>query len=529
MRAETGSSAVTIAMAMLVIMGMAAISIDAAGVGFNERRQGQSAADTAVMSGAIGELLGEDDATKVTEILDIARDNLNLSYTPQEWEELWEGCIDPDRTAVDLGLAEPVSFDPMPKPSAWIDAADSPPNLTTLDCISKSSSFLRVRIPDQIRETSFGKVIGFDNVTTSAVATARIEPLSDFDGLLPFGIPASAGNGEQCLSTNPSGLVEDPCQGPTGGGFGAINSEFFGDFHDSTPLCGNPGAPELSQNVALGVDHFVDIWTNPNGLPDDQPHPGDVTVSGYTDISFDQCRLVGGVKVHQQAPAQEFPVNALRVDTGFSQVSAVEAGLISNDSFLGEPSRLQRNNDVIGWPTETVVKKRSGATEVLYELDDRGPWHYLIGNGPCDGSTYSGLATTADKLIRFEECLNTGQPDVFDTDIQDSPRFAWAPHYFHDLTASGTWYPVKAYKVVYLGGLWFNCTAVPGNCGAIFYPDEDIDDPTGEICDAFAGGCKELSIDQLSGWVLPDQMVPASVKASFPGGDVSPFAVSLFR
>lgn len=528
-RNDRGASAVTIAISMVVIMGIAAVAIDAAGFGFNERRQSQSAADTAVMSGAVGELLNESDDLKVSEVLRIARANLNQTYGDGEWEAIWEGCVDPAKDSLDLGLGAPVRFDPMPKPSAWVGAGDPAPNFTTLDCISQSSSFIRVRIPDQIRDTTFAKVIGFDDLTTSASAVALFNPMSLFDGLIPFGIPASAGNGEQCLSTNPSGIVEPPCQGPTGGGFGAINSEFFGDFHASSPLCGNPGATQLSQNVALGIDHFVDIWSNPDGLSDNQPHPGDVVVSGYTDISYDQCRIVGGTKEHQQAPAQDFPVNAFRVDTGFSQVSAVEAGLISNSLFLGQPSRLQQNNTVPGWPTENIVKRRTGATETIYEVDDRGPWHYLVGSGPCDGSSYDASMPTDMKVQRFDQCLQTGQMDAFSADISDSSRFAWAPQYFHDLTPSGTWYPVKAYRMVFLGGLWFNCTAVPGNCGAVFYPDETIDGPSGEVCDAFGGGCRQLNIDQLSGWILPDDMVPASVRAAFPGGQVSPFDVSLFR
>ena len=59
----------------------AAVAIDATGLGFNERRQDQTAADTAVMSGALGFILGEDDVSKVSKTLEVARANLDTTYT----------------------------------------------------------------------------------------------------------------------------------------------------------------------------------------------------------------------------------------------------------------------------------------------------------------------------------------------------------------------------------------------------------------------------------------------------------------
>ena len=52
---------------------------------------------------------------------------------------------------------------------------------------------------------------------------------------------------------------------------------------------------------------------------------------------------------------------------------------------------------------------------------------------------------------------------------------------------------------------------------------------TGDRPDAFGGGCRELNLDQMSAWVLPDEAVPESVASAFPGGDVSPFEATLYR
>jgi hypothetical protein len=520
---DDGASAIIIAFTMVLVMGLAALVIDATGAGFNERRQSQTAADTAVMAGAMGYVLGETDDVKVNNVLDVARANLDTEYSDAEWQALWEACQDPDINAVDVGTGTPEQFFPMANPFPS-------PSTPTLECVSESSSYIRVVIPNQEVDTTFGKVIGFDSLETYAVAIARIESDENANGLLPFGIPGGAADGEACLSTNPSGTAEPPCQGPTAGGFGAINSEFFGDFFGS-PSCSFPGSPELAQNVALGIDHFVDVWSadsaNAAGVSIGDPHPGNVTVGGYSDVSYDQCAIVGGV-VEPQVSGHEFPANTLNADSGFSQAAAVEEGLISDATFFGEPSRLQNTSN----PTQDLVKRRQGANNVVYPLDDRGPWDYLTGSGACSSASYNGLNTDA-KVALFQTCLSgySGTSDIFDTDIGDSPRFAWAPQYWHALAGtSNAWYPVEQYRMVFVGGLWFNCDASsPGNCGAIFYPDADSEDGNAEICDAQGSTCQLLNLDQMSAWILPDEAVPDSVRASFPSGDPSPFVPTLYR
>ena len=433
---ERGATALVIAASMVLIMGIAAVTIDATGMGFNERRQDQTAADTAVMAGALGYLLGETDETKVTKALEIARTNLDTTYTDAEWQAMWESCTDPEATVtgIDLGTGAPLVFNPMTKPAAWGSG--------TLDCISKSTSFMRVRIPDQTVDTTFGKVIGFDSIDTHAVAVARIESNDEFEGLFPFGIPGGSSSGELCLNASAGGTTQEPCQGPSSGGFGPINSEFFGDFF-GTQDCGTAGAVELRQNIALGLDHFVDKWSAADaaaeGVVTGSLHPGDPAIFTYQNVSYDQCRIFGGVLQHEQ-PGQEFPPNTFRVTTGFAGQD-VAAGLISNDTFLGQPSRLQNTTN----PTRPIVNKRSGGIEIIYDLDNVGLWEYLIdipGASPgntCDESTYAGL-TTDDKIIRIQDCLTnySGTSELFVEEIGDSPRLAWAPEYWHAASTSGS-------------------------------------------------------------------------------------------
>lgn len=160
-RSERGATAVVVAISMLVIMGFAALVIDL-GAGFNERAQDQSAADASVMAGAI-EVLGNAEAMR-DKALEYARSNLDTTYTDAEWASTWESCSDPEKASLGLGLT------PVPGPAAdgnWT-------GVSQLDCISTGSGgFLRVRIPDQIVATTFGKTMGADQLEASAAAVAR--------------------------------------------------------------------------------------------------------------------------------------------------------------------------------------------------------------------------------------------------------------------------------------------------------------------------------------------------------------------
>ncbi len=517
-RGDRGATALLVAISLLVLIGMAAIAIDVTGMGFNERRQDVTAADTGVMAGATGFALGENNQLIVSKVLELTRANLDTTFTNAEWRAAWQSCTDPERVNFDVGTGTPVTFQPMAEPAAWGSG--------TLDCISTGSSYLRVRVPNQFIDTSFAKVIGFDTVMTAADAVARIEPGGGFGGILPFGISGGTGVGEICLKSSGSGTAFPPCLGPTAGGFGEIDSELFGDFF-GTPDCGNPGAPELAQNVALGVDHFVALWpatdAAANGVTVGSAHPGDGTVGGYQNVGFDRCTISGGVVVPTTPPAgHNFPPNTFRVGIGFSP-APVEQGLISNTTFLGSKSRLQQGTN----PTRDIIKSKTGATTVTYRLDNVGPWDYLIGTGACAPAAYTPAMTTDAKNAQFQNCLTTysGSADIFDATIADSPRFAWAPEYWHAPSSTGlSWQPVLRYRMVFIGGVFFNCSGIA--CAVNFYPDTDFTTP---ICDPGGGSnCKVLNLDQLSAWLLPDDAVPDSIRDSFPSTSI-PFRPTLFR
>ena len=82
---ERGATAIIIALLLVVLMGFAALAVDI-GAGMVERRGDQTAADVAVMAGAIEALNGA--PAMITEALQYARLNLPTSYTDAEYQAL---------------------------------------------------------------------------------------------------------------------------------------------------------------------------------------------------------------------------------------------------------------------------------------------------------------------------------------------------------------------------------------------------------------------------------------------------------
>jgi hypothetical protein len=119
-----------------------------------------------------------------------------------------------------------------------------------IQCISADADEIRVKLPDQLVDTTFGGVLGASEIATTAVAHARVRFSID-GGARPFGVLASATTGSLCLTTRSGSFP--PCDGPDSGNFGTLNSQQWGDGDVGTTTdCGLAGSPELAVNVALG-------------------------------------------------------------------------------------------------------------------------------------------------------------------------------------------------------------------------------------------------------------------------------------
>lgn len=529
---EKGATALFVALCLTLLMGIAAVAIDL-GFGFNERRQSQTAADMAVMAGATEIVLGGTQEDVVNQVLAFARANTNITYSDEEWRDLWLSCADPDRIGFDVGTGTPVDFQPMPAPAAW-GGGD-------LECISSVASYLRVRIPDQVVETTFARVMGFQQVITSAAAVARVDAGEALGSVVPFGIPANTASGEVCLSTSSQPIL--PCRGNVSGAFGSLQSEFFGDYFGNSSVCHNPTSnpPTMAQNVALGIDHAVAVWPAANaaqaGVSFGSPHPGNNFVRDYPGIGYDDCRVQNGAVVPDNSN-HVMPPNAMLMESGFGSRSQIFQGLVeggSNNPGITFPGRLTTGPN----PKRNL---RNGAN--TWGLDNKALWDYLIPNNAvegtipqCDSDNYDDFSVTqpADllaKLTLMHECLqqyeatyagNPNPPLLFDDSIGDSPRLVWTPQFWHLAASSQRWQPIHSFRLVFISGMYLDCHGNnPVVCGIIFYPD---DQTGGQIT---VNGNAGNAFSQLTAFMFPIEAVPEEARPPIPGEETAHTA-TLFR
>jgi hypothetical protein len=497
---DKGASAVLIAFSMLLLLGILAIALDLSAA-FNERNQDQNAGDNGVMAGAIEKAVGDPvDQSIVTNALSIAQANLTAQFpggsTDPDWIAMWRNCVDDGNPG----------WIPLPEPASWGSG--------TLDCISQTTSLLRVRVPDQLVDTSFGAALGVDTLSTHAVSIAKVNLTVDGPPVVPFGVNSGAASGEYCLSSAPSGTAHQPCEGSQTGAFGSIVSPLFGDFGTHQPQCSGNSNFWFARNLAWGLDHRIRDWPHASGVGVGSPWPGQAVLDGLPDVNRDACVFDPD---GNPTPVNGIPINTVLVDTGFPD-PGLTSGLVSDDLFDGRESRLQQ-------PTTSTRVLRNGAQP--WEVDNVGPWTFLTGNlgDECDPTTYDPALPTYDPLLpdkveRFETCLTSTFPNyvnpdpIFSTSLTSTPRFVWAPEYVYDSPPGAKFNPVRDFKPMYLGGVWLNCPSpVTGQpCGAFFYPDAD--DAT-DICDPAGPGCKMVTVDQVSSWLFPEGSLPQSIYDDF--------------
>lgn len=486
---ERGASAILIALSMVLLLSVMAVALDLS-AGFNERNQDQNAGDNGVMSGALEKAVGDPvDQMIVTQALAIAQANLTAEFpggaTDPSWISMWRNCTD----------AGNPGWVPLAEPAAWGGGG-------TLDCLSQTTSLLRMRIPDQLLNTNFGGFVGADTLTTNAISIARTAFTGIAPPVVPFGVNAGAQAGEYCLASGPSGTSYPPCTGPQTGAFGDIDSPIFGDFGDHDPVCnGNlpGGVTFFERNLVWGLDHRLKEWPHASGVMIGSAWPG---LGGLPDINRDGCKLDPD---RNATPLDGIPLNTVNVGTGVSNPGLTRS-LVSNNTYEGKPSRLQQGTN----PKRTV---RSGLT--AWGLDNRGPWYYLTetsANVGCRKSSYTPAMTTEAKVTMFESCLaDTTAGEIFSHTITSSPRFVWAPEYVYDSPPGNKYNPIRGFRPMFLAGVWFNCSGV--GCSAEFFPDEDV---TTNVCiPGGPGGCKMATVDQFSSWLLPDASLPMSVFDDF--------------
>lgn len=487
---DRGATALLVALSLLLLVGVAAVAVDLA-VGFNERRQDQTAADVGVMAGAI-----EAPASSGTirdEILDFTQRNVIGNYT--DWQAKWESCVDAERASLN---ASGFNFVPVPAPGGW--------SVSTIDCISiDQGGFVRVALPALEFDASFARALGVDELETSADAIAEIGGRGG-GGVLPFGLLSTAGEGQHvCLRDNSGGLAEEPCDGPDAGNFGAIESPHYGTKPGgpSRNCTASPKSDVLAVNIAFGIDHLLAL--DGNGSSSDEIR--------------DTC---------SEMDAGNTP-DTMETFQGLSQ--GLAEGMATGPVPGGYTPRLQQ----------------SSATKFVhgYNLDDVPLWEYINPTAtgippscakssfdPATGVTmdYSipadGVDDAPNSWQHMSYCFNEYISGSYSgilfldndtTSIADSPRFSYVPQFWEDTWPSGNSAPrhIKAFKATWIQATWWK----KGSTVSVFHP--------GEGGSFNQGGSWQLR--QLSGIVIPDATLPVSLRGSTTGSGVNPFEAQLYR
>lgn len=489
---ERGATAIILAASMVLLVGIAAIALDIS-AGFNDRNQNQNAGDNGVMSGALEKAVATpNEQLIVTKALEIAQANLTADFaggqTDPAWIAMWRSCVDDGNPG----------WIHLPEPGAWGGGG-------TLDCISQTTGLLRVRIPDQLIDTTFGAVLGADTLTTSAVSIAKVALFGQAPPVVPFGVNAGASAGEYCLSSASSGTAHPPCTGSQTGAFGPLISPLFGDFGTHPPECNGNTIRWFERNLVWGLDHRLGEWPHHMTVTPPSAWPGQASLNALPDINRDDCVLDPD---GNPTPVNGIPLNTVLVDTGFPDPGLTNA-LVSDQTFDGMPSRLQQ---------PTTARRSLMNQGVEWDVDNVGPWKFLTdssANTNCQAASYTSTLTTDQKVTMFESCLaDSLAGEVFSAAITSSPRFVWAPEYVYDSPPGAKFNPIRVFRPMFLGGVWLNCPSPNSGqpCGAFYFPDEDVTDP---ICDGSFPTCKKVTVDQLSVWLLPEESLPQSVYDDF--------------
>ena len=530
---DRGASAITIALMMVLFMGIAAVAIDL-GLGFNERRVDQTGADTGVMAGAVELVLGGSYQDTVDEVVQYVNDNIRPVSTAE-----WEGCEDPDAL---ITPADDPAFSPALSPST--------------ECISwEGLQKIRVQVPNQAVDTAFSQFVGFDSLTTNAEAEALAIQFPGAGNSPPFVALAGTTGGDLiCLRTSSSGPVVPPLMTGNGPGTDPVNepslgtdpdpcdeteydpsSEFFGALDPHVYFNNATGAVTCKSNltefaIAAGMDHtlsrfdpaFVVGTTNPTGASVAQDDCAPAPVAG-----------VNTVPLKTGLSAGELRCGMLTANAG-GCVTAVSPGAAGGNDV---PARLHLGPYVQG--THTFLGER---------MDNKPMWDFLaapLASWPGACTTLASNVSNTDwdyfdKKDELIDCLSTwadGDGTLFVDVILETPRFAWIPILAEsNLTTQPSVCPeggggcvhFNDFVPVYMQTLYTLITGVGGGgaCddalrGATGNPRWGRQD-AGEPIDC---GKNNGNLDRLSAIVLDCGMLSGEVcdaRPGTPGGDLTP-------
>lgn len=464
---EKGASAVLVALCLILLMGMAALAFDV-GLGMNERRQDQSAAD-------VGSLAAAQFAKPIATAACGAYAGAQLARCNGAVEAMAVA----NATLDDPALANWASATECVAPPVGYATAPNTP------CVAFNNNLQRawVHIPTIEVGTVFGRVIGATSINTSADAIA-ITSFANGNNLLPFLTPGVSGSGDyECLKTsgNPDwGVCEDL---PSTGNFGSADYFVYGnELAGSLTQCSGGTNSRLIYNIANGVDH--PLSTHPSG-------------SG------------SGIEERPSCPIFSAEPNMLEEQTGVA--SNLDVGLTRGGSAHAVVPYDGRIEDSGGF----LVRNAQGQNPATL-LDNTPLWNFLL---PGLSGNCSGVNTPSEMVA----CLNQAKAAgtiIFSEDIADAPRFGFTALMWETMFAApGTvTYHVESFLPVYLDSTYYGCNN--SSC-SIVHTVGVIDtgacptDPEQITCGNPGAG--NTGLQAVTSYVLSPEILPEGVKTPYPG------------
>jgi hypothetical protein len=497
-RDERGASAIILALAMLVMLGFAALAVDS-GLGFGDRRQQQSAADVgalaAVQFARTGLPATHPDCTGLTgtsfaacrgaeEVLSVAEGTLPGRYTDADWDT----CVD------------------AAKPADFIQSSH------ISDCISftQNLQYARVVLPGSNVDTAFGKILGVDQIAVSASAEASFN-LDIVGGVLPFAVgPSGASSDQACFfAQSTANLDIYPCEASTQGNFGKLSLHLYGNDSYGTPqFCSGENSIRMATNIVTGSDHPLEPASRTSGTVND-------------DVN---------------CPAITNPVDEVETWTG-NAAGAIADGLfygIATPDLEGRllcKGGLSTQQSREDYPLGRLRSLDCESVNTLHPeaLDHTPLWDY-IRPGATGETAAGGTCTPGGGVIsnraEMETCIdgwkNYGPAHstwLFRADIATSPRFGAVPILGADPGGGFSAYSVIGFLPVYLETIYFKCNA--NSCDTVHSAGEPSSgpcptpiSPATSSCGWPAGG--NMTVEAITAFILSLDMLPPEITDRFP-------------
>lgn len=470
---ERGATAVLITASLLVLFAFAAVAIDV-GAAKSERRLDQNTVDAAALAAGVELIVGGNEQDAVDTVKSYVNTNLGRPVSDADWT----ACSDPG------ALSSP--SDTLPSVTNGSNCISFGPNS---DGVAFAS--LRVKLPSQATDTTFGQILSTAFLSTSADATVSIDGTTTF-GSFPASVfsPAAAGD-SLCVKDGTGTAGSETCENNTTGDFGNFQPYFYSDVNPSqnpNTTCTSGNSPAaLAYTMAEGIDHFLD-----SGPP------------------------AGTATNGANCPGSPGPLNPDRVDSGSGYSNSdITDGIVAGGTFDNVPFTGRLTKSI--WPTYGAASIFGNA------IDNRPLWSYIdtsnaalpascvaAAGGPdfADPFPYTAYTTAEANMLA---CLTANPANLFTAELYDSARLTTVPKFHQNapLGNNSCCYTIQDFVPIFLNSIWTD-NGPQWTCSGTMINDPANDfcrhDPgrTGSISIAAAG---QQRINSMSGLVLSCEML----------------------